>query len=91
MPPKAIRRLLLNKPFQPFRLHVLESTAYDVLHPSMAFMGKAVITLHLPEVATLPAMWLRRVVIALLHVSRLELIGPAASSGNGQAGQGAPA
>ena len=91
MPPEAIRRLLRFKPFQPFRLHVLEATAYDVVLPSMAIVGKAVVILHLPVASAFPGLWTRRVVIALLHVSKLELIGPPPASGNGQAGQGAPA
>jgi hypothetical protein len=91
MPPDVIRRLLLNKPFQPFRLHVLEATAYEVWQPSAAFVGKAIVTLHQSAAGALSELWMSRIVVALLHVSKVEMIGPPPASGNGQAGQGAPA
>jgi hypothetical protein len=91
MPPDHIRHLLRNQPFRPFRLNVLETTSYEIERPEWVILGKAVVVLYLPLAGQFLSPWRRRVVIAPLHVSRLELIGPATASGNGQAGQGAPA
>ena len=90
MPPDAIRHFLNRQPFQPFRLYVLETTVYEIDHPEMVAVGKAIVTLLFrpPHQRFLPPR--RVVVIATLHVSKLEDIEPAVS-GNGQAGQGAPA
>jgi hypothetical protein len=91
MPPDQIRQLLLRKPFEPFRLYVLETTTYEIERPEWVILGKAVVLLYFPAAGQFPSAWRRRVVIALLHVSKLELIEPPVGSGNGQAGQGAPA
>jgi hypothetical protein len=89
MPPDHIRQLLQRRPFRPFRLYVLETTSYEVERPDWAILGKSVLVLYYPAVGQYP--WRRRIVIALLHVSKLEETGVASPSGNGQAGQGAPA
>jgi hypothetical protein len=91
MPPDQIRQFLLREPFEPFRLYVLETTSYEVERPEWVILGKAVVALYFPAAGQFPSPWRRRVVIALLHVSKLELIETAAESGNGQTGQGAPA
>jgi hypothetical protein len=88
MPPDQIRQLLQRKPFRTFRLYVLETTSYEIERPDWAILGKSVLVLYIPAAGQVRSPWRRRVVIALLHVSKLEEIGVAAQSGNGQAGQG---
>jgi hypothetical protein len=91
MPPDQIRQLLQRKPFRAFRLYVLETTSYEIERPDWAILGKAVLVLYFPAAGQFQSPWRRRVVIALLHVSKLEATGVAAPSGNGPAGQGVPA
>ena len=92
MPPELLRQFIQRRPFRPFRLYVLETTVYEIRHPELVAIGKSSVTIHsqLPdELLLLPE---RVVLIALLHVTKLEpIVKPVAASGNGQAGQGAPA
>ena len=36
MRPDELRRLLLRRPFRPFRLYVSDGAVYDVTHPEVA-------------------------------------------------------
>ena len=48
MRPDDLRRLLQQRPFRPFRLWVLETTAYEIRHPELVLLGRSTITLDLP-------------------------------------------
>ncbi len=92
MPPDLIRYLLQQQPFQPFRLHVLETTAYEIKHPELALLGKGTVTLLFQSPRPFPFLSDYWITIARLHVTRLEsIVRPIPATGNGQAGQGAPA
>ena len=85
MRPDDIRRLLERRPFLPFRFYVLETSVYEVRHPEAAIVTHATVTLDL-RVPNDPSALARGVVIiALLHITRLEVISPPAKpSSDGQ-------
>ncbi len=65
--------LLQAKPFRPFRLYVLETTVFNVPHPELAATNHSTLSLTLsPGTAEE-----REIVIALLHITRMEPIPPA--------------
>ena len=68
-----VEEFLQAQPFHPFRLWVLETTAFDVRHPEFAFVTRS--TLHLTHSPGTSEE--RDVVIALVHITRRELIPPA--------------
>jgi hypothetical protein len=71
-----ILRILQVQPFRAFRLYVLETTVFEVRHPEFVFVGRSTLTLTLsPGTAEE-----REVVIALMHITRLEPIPPAPAS-----------
>jgi hypothetical protein len=73
MRPEDIRVLLRQAPFQPFRLVSTDGTAYAIRHPEVVYVGRS--TLRLTLRAGTPALQGERVVIvALLHVIRVEMI-----------------
>jgi len=74
MRPNDVRALLDRRPIQPFRLFVLEVTSFEIRHPELAIVNPSTITLHFPSADETPPLVERYVIIALLHISRLELI-----------------
>ena len=80
--PNDLTRFLQRIPFQPFRLYILERTAYEVRHPETAIVGPSTVTLYLPQFEVGPVLVDQEVVIALQHVTRLEPL-PPKSTGNG--------
>jgi hypothetical protein len=84
MRPDDIRRKLTARPFRPFRLYVLENTVYEVRHPEQVQVTTSTLELHLPNPESGSALPERQVTLALLHITKLEPIPPAATpSGNG--------
>jgi hypothetical protein len=76
MRPDVIRRMLRQRPFEPFRVFVLDGTSYDVRHPELVLLERA--TLSIPAAAAnhpVP-MVEREVLVALFAVSRLEPLDP---------------
>jgi hypothetical protein len=74
MRPDEIRRWLRRQPFRPFRLHVLETTFYEIRHPEQALIAQSTITIDLPNAGDPMALGEHYVTIALLHVSKLEAV-----------------
>lgn len=71
-----VQKFLEAQPFQPFRLFILETTAFDVRHSEFAFVTGSILHLTLsPGTAEE-----REVVIALVRFTRLEPILPAPSA-----------
>jgi len=67
-------RLLKNRPFQPFRMHLSSGDAYEVRHPEMAFLMRTKIMLGLdPDRTGYADEW---TMISLLHVTAIEPIVP---------------
>ena len=74
MRPEDILRVLRQQPFEPFRLCLLDSTAYDIRHPDQVAVYRSTLVVA-GAVADLPVRLVERdVIVSLLHVSRLEPI-----------------
>ncbi len=65
MRPNDILRLLQQ---QPFRLYILENTVFEVRHPEMVMVGRSTLTLSVSTNSDSE----HEVVIALMHITRLE-------------------
>lgn len=79
--PDQLYAALHRRPFVPFRVHVSDGSAYDVRHADAIWMTRRAAYLALPgDPGQIPE---RAVVVALIHVSRLEELTTAPPSGNG--------
>jgi hypothetical protein len=80
--PEEIIEALRQKPFEPFRLHVTDGSAYDVRHPDQCLMLRHVAIVPVPPtpVEPLPD---RAVKIDVRHIARLESLAAAGPTGNG--------
>ena len=85
MPPADLLQALRRRPFEPFRLHVLDGTVYDVRHPELVMVAVASAVVGVPAAGTAPPQIDRYEVVDLRHVSRLVPLATAASPGNGPA------
>ena len=86
MRPNDVLRLLRRQPFEPFRLCVLDGAAYEIRHPDQVLVERSTVAIA-GAVAHLPRPLAERdVIVALLHISRLEPIEsvapPAAATAN---------
>ncbi len=75
MRPDDIRRMLRRQPFEPFRLCLLDGTVYDIRHPDQILVERSVLVIGAAATNLPVALAEREVLIALLHVSRLEPLG----------------
>jgi hypothetical protein len=74
MRPDDVLQLLLRKPFEPFRLCVVDGAAYEIRHPDQVLVQRSTVAIA-GSVAHLPRPLIERdVIVALLHISRLEPI-----------------
>lgn len=74
MRPPDVRRLLRQQPFEPFRLCLVDGTAYEIRHPDLVMVERSTLAVA-GTVANLPLPVAGRdVIVALLHVLRMEPI-----------------
>jgi hypothetical protein len=74
MRPDDIRLFLRRQPFEPFRICLLDGTSYEVRDPDLVAIGKSAMEIGFPAAQLPLAIVHREVLIALLHISRLEPI-----------------
>jgi hypothetical protein len=72
MRPDDLRGMLRQQPFRPFRLYVLETTPYEIRHRDFAFVTQSTVTVYLAHSNDPDQLAERRVIISLLHITRLE-------------------
>ena len=84
MPLDELLRHLKQRPFEPFRIHMLDGTTYDIHHPELVMASVASAIIGIPADTGDYPTYARAVTIALFHVTRLEPLGQqAAASANG--------
>jgi hypothetical protein len=66
--------ILRQRPFQPFRIHVSDGTVYEVRHPEFVLVGRSRALVFLPSPGQAPPAFERYEAVALLHITRLELL-----------------
>ena len=87
MRPDDLRQWIVAQPFRPFRLHILETTFYEVHHPEFAMVGRSTVRIQVPGPSTPVPTFQSFVVIALLHITRIEpILRQGSPSGNGATG-----
>ncbi len=74
MRPDDVRQLLLRHPFEPFRICLVDGTTYDVRDPDLIIVERSVLQIGYPAARLAVPLWDREVVVALLHITRLEPI-----------------
>jgi hypothetical protein len=73
---------LHRMPFRPFGFFVLEQTSFEVRHPEAVPVTPSAVRLFQPAgISPLP-LGEREVAIALLHITRIDMLAPA-PAGNG--------
>ena len=72
MSPDFIRKLLQAKPFEPFRIHLIDGQSYEVRHPEMALVGYRSITLGIPR-RNNDFIYQSVVHISLINIGRIEM------------------
>jgi hypothetical protein len=83
MPPEELLRHLQRRPFEPFRIHLTDGSAFEVRHPEMVLPALLTAEIGLPQNPAVPIA-ARIVTVALAHIVRLEpLPAAAAAKGNG--------
>jgi hypothetical protein len=74
MRPDDIRQLLLRNPFEPFRICLLDGTTYDVRDPDLIVVGRSILQIGFPAARLPVPLSHREVLVALLHITRVEPI-----------------
>jgi hypothetical protein len=72
MRPDDLLKKLRARPFAPFRLHVSDGTAFDIIGPEMALVERSTVTVAAPKPGETGV--LMDVVVSLLHITRLEFL-----------------
>ncbi len=74
MRPNDLLRVLRRQPFESFRICLVDGTVYEVRHPDQVVVNRSTIDVA-GTIADLPRpLAERNVIVALLHISRLEPI-----------------
>jgi hypothetical protein len=82
MPIEDLHKKLQARPFRPFRIHLSDGAAYDVMHPELLLLGRRSLVLGLasrPE----ETVYERTIDIDLIRIVRMEQIETTAPRGNG--------
>ena len=74
------KRLLANRPFEPFRLIMSSGKSYEVRHPEMAFMSRSTMYVGVDAEENIPATY---EMCSLLHVATVEPIQDPQSAAQG--------
>jgi hypothetical protein len=86
MAPEELVEATRQRPFEPFRIHVSDGSAYDVRHPDQCMTLRRVVIVAAPADPSQPVPD-RAVRVDVLHITRLEPLAAAAPpGGNGAAG-----
>ena len=71
MRPEDIHRLLLERPFQPFRLRTTNNLVYEIRHPELVLVSRSVLHIAIPAGQSVSGE--REVGLALLHIVQYEV------------------
>lgn len=77
---EELRVLLRQRPFQPFRVHLTNGQAHDVLLPNMHILGQKYIHIGFPKPNVPEPYCDHSVIVMLVDIARLEMLAAAAGS-----------
>jgi hypothetical protein len=72
MPPEDLWEWIRRQPFQPFRLHLTDGTAYEVRHPELIMVGRRSAVIGIAGAQQGPPFYERTATVSLPHIVRLE-------------------
>src|SRR5262245_35843747 len=72
MRPDDLRRLLRQRPFQRFRIHVTDGAGYEIRHPDMAIVTASTVVLGVPAPSQPDDVAETFELVSLLHITRVE-------------------
>jgi len=79
-----IQRLLHERPFKPFRIHLSNGRTHDVHHPELAMAGRTTMLIGKSAPDLPPSAYDDFAIVTLLHINDVEpLPGPNPSTTNG--------
>jgi hypothetical protein len=85
MSPVEILDALRQRPFEPFRLHLSDGSAYDVRNPELCMVGLSTVVIGLTRSAG-EELFERTIRLDVHHVTRIEPLPVLSAKGNGQSG-----
>jgi hypothetical protein len=80
MTPYDVLKLLRERPFRPFRVHLSDGTSYEVRHPELAVVGTSTVFIGIPGPKGPDEPVEDHVHCALSHITRLQEIETSASA-----------
>ena len=70
MDPDELFQKVRHQPFEPFRLHISDGTAYDVRHPDQIIVGRR--ACHVGITRNSDGPYQKIAVLANVHITRIE-------------------
>ena len=67
-----IQRLLHERPFKPFRIHLSNGRTHDVHHPELAMAGRTTMFIGKPAPDLPPSAYDDFAIVTLLHINDVE-------------------
>ncbi len=74
MRPEDILEFLRAKPFEPFRIHMSDGSAFDIRHPELALVERSKVIVGVPGPKGPDGPVERSVFCALMHITRAEKV-----------------
>jgi hypothetical protein len=71
MSPGDILPLLRKRPFEPFRIEVLDGTSYEVRHPELVMVGLGALAIGIPISGQPQPVYERLETVSIRHVVKL--------------------
>jgi hypothetical protein len=72
MRPEDLHRLLRQRPFQPFHLHLSNGTAFEIRHPELAMVTRSSVIIGKPAADLPPPVVDDFDIVALFHINHME-------------------
>jgi hypothetical protein len=81
MRPDDVLQLLRARPFQPFRISLSDGQQYEVRHPEIAIVSRWTVLVGIPGPRGPDGPVERVVTCSLMHITRMEALNGASTSG----------
>jgi hypothetical protein len=79
---EQLEQFLRRRPFQPFRVHVLDGRTFDIRYPELNLLGPSYLSIGIPA-ADEPELFADRVsTFGLTHITKVEPLPAAESTAN---------
>ena len=75
MRPEEFKKLLEQRPFVPFRVHVTGGSIYDILHEDFVIVARSLVTIG--AVVGADGIVEQIVHVPLIHINKIEMLQPA--------------